>query len=140
MMAQWLIIIGAGICGFLGAAHLYFTFFSNKLTAYDESVNAAMKSASPVISKQTTVWQAMIGFNASHSLGILCFAFIYIYLASSYWDVLLQSRTLLLLPVVFSLIYTVLAWKYWFNVPLIGISISAVCFMVAAVLVLAGAN
>ena len=67
MIEQVLLIAGASIFGVLGTLHLIFTFFTNKFDAYDSSVTEAMKNTSPVLTKDTTVWDAWIGFNASHS-------------------------------------------------------------------------
>jgi len=68
-MEKILIIIGASIFGILGTMHLLYTFFTNKFTARNQHVVEAMQSTSPVLTKETTMWKAWIGFNASHSLG-----------------------------------------------------------------------
>lgn len=70
-MAQILLIMGASIFGILGVIHLMYTFFTNKFEAHDSSVTEAMKKTSPALTKETTVWDAWIGFNASHSLGAM---------------------------------------------------------------------
>jgi hypothetical protein len=40
-----------------------------------------MSATAPVISRETTMWKAWIGFNASHSLGAILFGLVYGYLA-----------------------------------------------------------
>ena len=40
-----------------------------------------MKQTSPVLTKDTTVWDAWVGFNASHSIGAMLVAAFYIPLA-----------------------------------------------------------
>ena len=134
-MAQILIITGAAIFGILGAIHLLYTFFTNNFDAYDSSVSEAMKTSSLVLTKETSMWKAWIGFNASHSLGAMLLAGVYIPLSWSHFDIIQQSTWLLFLPVVTGLSYVVLAKLYWFKIPLIGTSISTVCFIVAAVLI-----
>lgn len=134
-MAQILLIVGAAIFGFLGSMHLLFTFLSNKFEARDASVTTAMKSTSPVITKETTVWNAWVGFNASHSLGAMLVAAVYIPLAMSYFEIIQQSLWFSLLPSIIGFSYLFLAVKYWFKIPLIGISISTVCFVGAAILI-----
>ena len=134
-MAQILIITGAAIFGILGAIHLLYTFFTNNFDAYDSSVSEAMKTSSLVLTKETSMWKAWIGFNASHSLGAMLLAGVYIPLSWSYFDIIQQSTWLLLLPVVTGLSYIALAKLYWFRIPLIGTSISTVCFIVAALLI-----
>ena len=134
-MAQILIIVGASIFGLLGAIHLFYTFFSNKFEAHDPSVTQAMKGTSPILTKETTVWQAWIGFNASHSFGALLFACIYIPLASWHFSVIQQSTWFTYLPVIVGLAYLVLAKIYWFKIPFIGVLLSTIWFVGGALLV-----
>ena len=129
MISQWLLIIGAGIFAALGLAHLAFTFFSDKFHAYDSSVEEAMKQSSPRISKDTTMWQAWVGFNASHSLGPIVFAAFYIPLAVTDYEVVQSSLWLSVLPVIVGLSYLVVAKLYWFKVPFTGILISTLFFI-----------
>jgi len=134
-MEQILIVIGAAIFGLLGTIHLIYTFFTNKFDAFDPSVTKAMKSTSPILTKDTTVWNAWVGFNASHSLGAMLFAGIYIPLALSYFSVIQQSTWFSTLPVIVGLSYLALAKKYWFKIPFTGILISTICFIIAAILI-----
>jgi hypothetical protein len=134
-MDQILLVIGASIFGILGTIHLVYTFFTNKFEAYDPSVTAAMKATSPVLTKETSVWKAWVGFNASHSLGAMLVAGIYIPLSVSYFEVIQQSAWFSFLPVLIGLSYLVLAKKYWFKIPFVGIVISTICFIGAAILI-----
>ncbi len=134
-MAQVLIIIGASIFGILGAMHLLYTFFTDKFNAYDSSVTAAMKGTSPILTKETSIWKAWVGFNASHSLGAILIAGVYIPLSVSNFNVIQQSIWFSFLPVIIGLSYLILAKIYWFKIPLIGVSISTVCFVLAAALI-----
>ncbi|MBL4880342.1 MAG: hypothetical protein JKX82_03355 [Oleispira sp.] len=134
-MEQVLIIIGASIFGVLGSVHLIYTFFTNKFDAYDSAVTVAMKATSPVLTRETTVWRAWVGFNASHSLGAMLVAAIYVPLAISHFDVIQHSGWFSTLPVVIGLTYLALAKKYWFKIPFFGILMSTVCFVGAFVLI-----
>ena len=131
--ARILIIAGASVVGVLGALHLIYTFFGRKLLPRDPGLVGAMKASSLVITRQTTVWNAWIGFNASHSLGAILFALVYVLLAAQHMNVLAQSS---LVPVGFAVLlaYLWLAHAYWFRVPFAGIAIATACFAVAAVL------
>lgn len=135
VIEQILLIVGASIFGVLGTMHLLYTFLSNKFEARDASVTEAMKASSPVITKETSVWDAWIGFNASHSLGAMLVAAVYIPLAVSYFEMIEQSLWFSLLPTVIGFSYLILAAKYWFRIPLIGISISTACFAAAAIFI-----
>jgi hypothetical protein len=134
-MAYILYIIGFSIFALLGSIHLLYTFYSNKFEAYDSLVTQAMKGTTIILTKETTLWKAWIGFNASHSLGVMFIAFIYITLASKYFDVIEQSLLLSLLPILIGLSYLFLAKVYWFSTPFIGISIATICFVAAAVII-----
>ena len=134
-MAQILLVIGASIFGVLGIIHLIYTFFTNKFEAYDPLVTEAMKGTTPVLTKETTVWKAWVGFNASHSLGAMLVAGVYVPLSISYFEVVGESTWFSVLPVMVGLSYLALAKKYWFKIPFIGILISTICFISAAILI-----
>jgi len=134
MIEQILLIVGASIFGILGAIHLAYTFYSNKFNAFDPAVTKAMKRTSPVLTRETTIWNAWIGFNASHSLGAILVAAFYIPLALSNMELIQESAWFSFLPVIIGLSYLVLAKRYWFKIPFIGILISTVCFVGSAVI------
>ncbi len=132
MAAQSLIIIGAALFGSLGTTHLVYTFFTNKFDARDASTTEAMKATSPILTRRTSMWDAWIGFNASHSLGAMLFAAVYLVLAGRHMSVLRQSPALIWLPVIGGGAYLGLAKRYWFRTPLIGIAVASACFAWAA--------
>jgi len=134
-MEQILLIVGALIFGVLGLVHLLYTFFTNKFDAYDASVTQAMKATCPVLTQETSMWRAWIGFNASHSLGAMLVAAVYIPLSVSYFSVIQTSVWFSMLPVFIGLSYLILAKKYWFKIPFTGVLISTICFSGAAVLI-----
>lgn len=118
----------AAITGLLGSVHMLYTFFGNKLHPRDEVTVRAMQTSHLVLTRKTTVWRAAKGFNASHSLGVLLFALVFGHLAGWHFDFLQQSVFLVLLGMLCLLIYGVLAWKYWFSIPLYGIALASVLF------------
>jgi hypothetical protein len=134
--ARLLVILGASIFGVLGGLHLAYTFFSDKFLPRERAVIDAMKGTSPRLTRETTMWDCWIGFNASHSLGAILLAAVYLLLAWQHWAVLAQSRSLLALAVATGAAYLWLAHTYWFRVPLAGIAIATACFAAAFVLVL----
>jgi len=134
-MEKLLLISGASIFGLLGVIHLLYTFFNNKFHPRDSSVTEAMKNTCPMLTAETSVWNAWVGFNASHSLGTIIVAAVYIPLCISYFEIIQQSLWFSSLPVFIGLCYLILAKKYWFKVPFAGILIATACFMSAAVLI-----
>ncbi|MEM6581368.1 MAG: hypothetical protein AAF699_08855 [Pseudomonadota bacterium] len=134
-MVNSLFILGALIFGVLGAFHLFYTLFSNKFDAFDPSVTEAMKSTSPVLTKETTMWRAWVGFNASHSIGALLIPAFYIPVAAFHADLLLQSFWLSILPTLIGICYLILAKNYWFKIPFIGVAVATLLFALAALLI-----
>ena len=94
-----------------------------------------MKDTSPVLTKETTMWDAWVGFNASHSFGAMLVTAFYVPLTLTNMEVIRENSWFSILPVVIGLSYLALAKKYWFKIPFIGILISTVCFIGAAVLI-----
>jgi len=134
MLAQTLIITGAAVLGLLGTVHLLYTLFTDKFNPRDAATMAAMRVGHPVLTRRTTLWRAWVGFNASHSLGAMLFAALYLILSIGHIELLRSSSALLWLAVVGAGGYLLLAQRYWFRTPLIGIAISTACFLGAALL------
>lgn len=133
-MEQILIIAGVAIFGILGSIHLPYTFAGRKLYPHDEAVVAAMQSSTLNLTKETTIWKAWIGFNASHSYGAILFSAIYIPLTVFHFELIQQSLWFRWLPVLVGILYLVLAKQYWFRIPFTGILLATLCLGTAAVL------
>lgn len=124
MPAPILIAASALIVFGLGFAHLVLTFASDRFSPRDANLEERLKWVSPKISAETTLWNAAIGFHASHSLGAMLFGSIYAYLALRHPGFLLASDFLCTLGVVVLLAYLVLARRYWFAVPFAAIALA----------------
>src|SRR5258707_14846378 len=109
MLAGILLATSATIAVFLGLAHIYLTFFTRAFAARDAALEEKLKSVSPRISDQTTMWRAGIGFHASHALGVIFFGLVYGYLALAERDFLIRSPFLVVLGALVLLGYVVLA-------------------------------
>lgn len=131
MLAQILIAFGAALMGLLGMLHIFYTFFTNKLEPRDAATATAMKATNPILTRRVNFWDGWIGFNASHGLGIVLFAGTYLLLAVGHMSWLRESRALSWLPVVAGMAYLSLG-RYWFRIPIIGLSIATACFLAAA--------
>lgn len=103
VLPQILISASAAIVLIVGALHLVFTFYGHRLRPRDPDLETRMKQVSPGITRQTTMWKTWIGFNASHSIGLMLFGVVYGYLALLQLQVLLQSWFLLWVGAVFLL-------------------------------------
>jgi len=131
MMAQSLILVGSLLLGLLGLLHLIYTLASNKFHARDPQVTTAMQQTAPVITNQTTVWRAWVGFNVSHSVGVLLVPLFYVPMALNHLDFLASSFWFAGLPGLLAAVYALLAKRYWFNVPLLGSLLALGCFALA---------
>jgi hypothetical protein len=126
--AYMFIAASAAVILLLGLVHLLYTFRGSKLHPRDPELKARMMTVSPVISRETTVWRAWIGFNASHSYGAILFGAVYGYLAIVHSALLFQSWFLLAVGLSLLLGYAVLGKLYWFSVPFRGIVLAAILY------------
>ena len=88
-------VLSASIIFTLGVVHLVYTLLGPKLTPRDPALQISMSQISPVITKETTMWRAWVGFNASHSMGAILFGLVFGYLALAHGQLLFQSPFLL---------------------------------------------
>jgi hypothetical protein len=128
-LAQALVAASASIILALGVLHLLYTFRSSKLHPRDPELEARLKAISPVITRETTMWKAWIGFNASHGLGALLFGLVYGYLALARGALLFGSPFLCAVGLLLLVGYLVLAKLYWFRVPFRGILVALACYV-----------
>ena len=132
--APALIALSAAIILLLGLLHLLYTFRGPKLRPRDAELEARMREVSPVITRQTTMWKAWVGFNASHSYGAIFFGVVYGYLALVHSAFLFRSTTLLAVGALRLAGYTFLGKRYWFSIPLRGIVLALVAYLGGVVL------
>jgi hypothetical protein len=137
VVAPLLIAAAAAIILVLGLTHLLFTFHGPKLHPRDSEFHAKLKQASPVITRETTMWKAWVGFNASHSFGAILFGAVYGYLALAHSAFLFQSWFLLLLGLLLLAGYAFLGKRYWFSVPFRGIVLATTLYALALIIALA---
>jgi hypothetical protein len=121
----------AAITGLLGSVHLLYTFRGPKLTPRDGDLRQRMEQVAPVLTRETTMWKAWIGFNASHSLGALLFAAVFGWLALEQPALAFGSTYVMALGAAFLLAWLWLARRYWFRIPFIGILLSLGCYAAA---------
>lgn len=135
MIAKYLWIAGSLPCIILGTIHLLYTFFTNKFSSRNKSLNEEMKISFPILTKEISMWNAWIGFNGSHSSGIIYIGLMNLFVAVWY-PFFLQNPVFLSFNIITALFYLWLAKKYWFRIPLTGTAITAGCFIAAAVVII----
>ena len=133
-IAPGLVAASAAILLLLGLAHLLVTFSGSKLLPRDRELQTRMQEVSPVITRQTTMWKAWVGFNASHSCGLILFGAVYGYLALVHAQLLFQSIFLLGLGLLTLLGYVFLSKTFFFRFPLRSVLLATLLYLVALVL------
>jgi len=127
-------VASAAVILLLGTVHVLYTFFGVKLHPRESHVRAAMDEGRLVLTRQTTLWRAWIGFNASHGQGAILFGLVFGFLALQAPALLFGSVFLRAVGLAMLLTYLVLAHRYWFKVPFRGIALATVLYVVACVL------
>src|SRR5256884_7687384 len=121
-----LIAASAAVILLLGLIHLLYTFRGRNLHPRDAQLEARLREVSPVITRETTMWKAWIGFNASHSYGAILFGLIYGYLAAAHREVLFNSPFLLAVGLALLAGWLFLGKVYFFSTPFRGIVIATI--------------
>jgi hypothetical protein len=134
LAARILMVFSASIILTLGILHLVSTFSGPSLTPRDPALEISMSQSSPMMTNETTMWRCWMGFNASHSLGLILFGLVFGYLAIAHGQVLFGSPFLLLVGLATLGSLVVLCKVYFFSWPLTGVSISLACYAVSIVL------
>jgi hypothetical protein len=127
-------VLSASIMFMLGAAHLAYTFLGPKLTPRDPALQISMSQISPVITKETTMWRCWVGFNTSHSMGLILFGLVFGFLALAHGQLLFRSPFLVVVGLAMLAGYILLCKIYFFSVPLAGVSISLACYVASIAL------
>src|SRR5580704_4045558 len=134
LVARILMVLSASIIFTLGVVHLIFTFWGPNLTPRDPALQISMNQIAPVITNETTMWRCWVGFNSSHSMGLILFGLVFGYLALAHEQLLFQSPFLLVIGLAMLGGLVVLCKIYFFSAPLTSVSISLACYVVSIAL------
>jgi hypothetical protein len=134
LAAKILMVLSTSIVFTLGVVHFVYTFWGQNLTPRDHALEISMSQVSPFITKETTMWRCWVGFNASHSMGLILFGLVFGYLAVAHAQLLFQSPFLLVVGLAMLVGFVVLCKIYFFSAPLTGISISLACYVASIAL------
>jgi hypothetical protein len=134
MAARVLMVLAAGIVFSLGVIHLVYTFWGSTLAPRDPALQVSMSQISPVISKETTMWRCWMGFNASHSMGLILFGLVFGFLAVAHGQLLFQSPFLLVVGLAMLGGMVVLCKIYFFSGPLLGMGIALASYVASIAL------
>ena len=137
-MGQFLIIVAATPFLVFGLGHGLYTLMDLKrpraFTPPDPALRQAMQESSVRFDPTINLWRSWLGFNLSHSLGLVLFGSAFLYIGIFAPHAFVSSLPLQGVAVLVSAIYLVLSLKFFFSKPVIGSAIGLVCFLVAAAL------
>ena len=116
-MESTLLILGCSVFVILGIGHAALMLFTSKFEPRDPGLLAQLKSSKAGLSKTGNLWNGIIGFHLSHSLGLVIYGGFYSTLAIENPSYLQSSMILNLGLVLVPVIYIYLAHRFWFSVP-----------------------
>jgi hypothetical protein len=134
MTARVLMFVSASIVFTLGVVHFVYTFWGPNLAPRDYALQISMSQISPVITNQTSMWRCWVGFNASHSMGLILFGLVFGFLAVAHSQLLFHSPFLLVVGLAMLGGLVVLSRIYFFSAPFADISVSLACYIASIVL------
>jgi len=76
------------------------------------------------------MWRAWVGFNFSHSLGVVLFGVLCIIAGAIIATVAVSGWILLLLSGI-GLIYLAIGVQCWFRIPIAGVAVATTCLLLA---------
>lgn len=129
MIARLLMASSAAILLTLGSIHLAYTVWGDSFAPRDPALLASMSRISPVLTSETTMWRCWVGFNITHSMGLILFSLIYGYLALARDQILFRSPFLLIVGLVMLAGLTVVCRLYFFRAPLVGVGVSLLLYI-----------
>ena len=141
-LARYLFLAGAVPYLLLGTLHAYHTpqrpTDRRGLSPADPDLSQAMTRTRMLLTPHTDLWLAWVGFNLSHSLGVVLFGLAVLLIGRSSSSFDSQAAVFLPFAVAVSGAYVALAVRYWFRIPLAGCLLSFACFVAAWALRAAG--
>jgi len=143
-MVGYLFVAGSIPFVVLGLVHIVYSILDasrpTKIVPREPDLIERMKAGRLVLTRETTVWRAWIGFNISHGVGVLLFGLIVLCAALFGFEANLSAMPALFYasPVVAGT-YLLLSLKYWFRIPAIGSGIGTLFHAAGVFWLLVGA-
>ena len=134
MLARNLWETGSVILIGMGLLHLRGTFFTKSVYPKNETLVGDMKASTLRLTKKQTMWNAWLGFNASHSLGAIFTGVANFYFALHYFEILQADYFFIGLTLLTSGFYVWVAKTYWFDRVLVLLATAFICFMTSFIL------
>lgn len=140
MQSRILMVASAAIFLVAGALHLYGTLFDDDLSPRDPALRTRMREVSPVITDETTMWRAWIGFNVGFGMGAMLHGLLYAFLAIGHSRLLFGSRYLIAVGLAMTGGFCALSRVILFRIPFLCFGASLACYVASIVLSRAAAS
>ena len=112
----------------LGAYHVFATpqqpAQRRGLSPRDPQVGQSMTRTAVLLTRRTDMWRAWVGFNLSHSLGVILLGAVVLAVGRSEPSFAREAAVFVPLAASAAAAYLLLALKYWFRTPIIGCALS----------------
>jgi len=135
-MIHLLIVIGAVPFLLFGAGHGALTLRDLKrpraFTPTDPALREAMQQSSLRFHRDWNLWRAWLGFNLTHSLGLIVFGAAFLHVGIFEPHLFASSLLIQAVAVAVSAAYLVVSLQFFFSRPVIGSAIGLACFLAAA--------
>lgn len=137
-MAQILLTISSIIFLVLGTLHgvlaLRDVSKPRAFTPTDDTVRIAMQGTRLAFNPRANLWQAWLGFNLSHSLGVVLFGGGLLLMALFHFPAFAASNLLQGAAMAVAAAYLVISLRFWFWGPALGSGLSLLCILGSVVL------
>jgi hypothetical protein len=131
--SRYLFLAGSLPYLLLGTAHALATPLRpadrKGLAPSDPQLPEAMARTPLRLTRRTDMWRAWIGFNFSHSLGLLVLGALILLIGRSEAAFRAQASLFVPFALLASVAYLLLATKYWFRTPIIACALSLALFL-----------
>lgn len=137
-MSQLLVVFAASIFLLMGLGHGAFTLADLKtpraFTPPDPALREAMQQSSVRFHPTINLWDAWMGFNLTHSLGLVLFGGAYVYLGIVDPLAFARSGLLQAVALIVSALYLILSRRFFFSKPVLGSALGLGGFALACLL------
>lgn len=132
-LSRYLFLAGALILLVLATLHVLKTPQGTDeikgLSPRNPEIRAAMARETAILTRRTNLWLLWVGFNLSHSLGLILLGVVVILVGRNPVTFEQQASVFQPLAVVVAGLYMALAFRYWFRAPIVGVTLAAGCFV-----------
>lgn len=127
-----LFAVSASIVLALGCMHLWLTLFQmHKLSPRDAQLVAHMRRSTVSLTSETDLWRLFVGFNVTHSIGLVVFGLLFLHAALE--EPLIFSTSIVQQSIGLAALlgYSVVARLCFFSVPFRGILLATLLWAAA---------